>query len=89
MNALKTFGLSVSLVLSACAGVPCIENVRVAFAREHRYVTVTSMSEQLTDGHADFHIHYVMAGDKQEHEEVWHYYHPAEGWLFDKKEQIR
>ncbi len=69
--------------------MPCIGKIQVAFSREHRFVTVTSVNEQLTDGHADFHIQYVIPGDKQEHEEVWHYYRPAEGWLFDKKEQIR
>jgi len=70
------------LSVSGCAGLPSLVTVQESFQRKHPYVTILRTSGQLDDTHcvceAEFHIFYTKPGDRQEHEDVQHYYLPAD-----------
>ena len=88
---MKQSGLLLGLVLlCGCANLPSLQKVEHSFLREHPDSKIIGVSGQITNRFcAEFHIYYTEAGDRQEHEDVWHYHHAVEAWVEGPKESVR
>jgi hypothetical protein len=87
---MKILPIIFALVLLTGCQLPRADKAEYMFQDKHPGAVVLGVSEQITNRwDAQIHFYYKNAGDDREHEDIWYYHHPAEGWVADEQKTVR